>query len=120
MGCKNTDANNFTVYRGDDLGWTLNFRDTNGEPIDISGWLIFFTMKVSKDDSDSEAVLTKTVEAQSGSSDGVIQVTVPGADVNTLVGPYYYDLQFIDLDGQVRTITSGAVTFEKDVTRRTS
>lgn len=120
MGCRNTDANNFTTYRGDDLSFKLNFADTDGVAIDITGWLIFFTLKVSKDDSDSEAVYSKTEEAPSGSTDGTIIISVPGSDLNTLVGPYYYDFQFIDDSGNIRTITSGAITFEKDVTRRTS
>ena len=119
MGCKNTDINNFVTYRGDDLSFKLNFNDTDGDPIDITSWLIFFTLKLDKDDSDSEAVYTKTVEAPSGSSDGIIIVSIPGSDLSTLVGPYYYDFQFIDATGNVRTITSGAITFNKDITRRT-
>jgi len=120
MGCKNTDTNNFVTYRGDDLSFKLNFADTDGVAIDITGWLIFFTLKLDKDDSDSEAIYSKTIEAPSGSSDGTITVSIPGADLNTLVGPYYYDFQFVDASDNVRTITSGAITFEKDVTRRVS
>lgn len=120
MGCKNTDTNNFTTYRGDDLSFKLKFADTNGAAIDITGWAIFFTLKLSKDDSDSEAALIDTTTAPSGSISGEITINVPGSSLNTFVGPYYYDFQYIDLSGNVRTITSGTITFEKDVTRRVS
>lgn len=120
MVCKNTDTYNIKVFRGDDLSWTFNFNDTNGVAIDITGWLVFFTMKEDKDDSDSEAIYQKIIEAQSGSSDGTITMTIPGEDVNDFVGPYYYDFQFINASGGVHTITSGTISFEKDITRRTS
>ena len=120
MVCKNTDTNNFTTFRGDELSFKLNFNDTNGDAIDITGWEIFFTLKEDKDDSDSEASYQKTIQAPSGSTSGSIIVSVPGEDLQEFVGPYYYDFQYIDLSGNVRTITSGSITFEKDVTRRTS
>jgi len=119
MGCKNTDINNFVTFRGDDLSFKLNFADTDGVAIDITGWLIFFTLKLNKDDSDSEAIYQYTAEMPSGSSAGTKTVTIPGEDLNTLVGPYYYDFQFINASGNVYTVTSGAITFEKDTTRRT-
>jgi len=120
MGCKNTDINNIETFRGDDLAWQLNFNDTNGDPIDITGWTIFFTMKDDRDDSDSEAVYQKTETMPSGSSEGTLLFTVPGEDVNTLVGPYYYDFQFINASGGVNTITRGSISFDKDITRRTA
>jgi hypothetical protein len=120
MGCKNTDVNNFVTYRGDELSFNLIFKDTNDVAIDITGWTIFFTLKLNKDDSDSEAVVSKTITALTDPTHGTTLVTVPHTEVNTLVGPYYYDFQFVDQSGNVRTITSGAVTFEKDVTRRIS
>ena len=120
MGCKNTDVNNFVTYRGDDLSFKFNFADTDGVAIDITSWLIFFTLKLNKDDSDSEAIYQYTAEAPSGSSDGTIIINIPGENLNTLVGPYFYDFQYVDASGNIRTITSGTITFNKDITRRTS
>ena len=74
---------------------------------------------MNKDDSDSEAVVSKTITSLTDPVNGISVVTVPHGEVNTLTGPYYYDFQFKDLDENIRTITSGAVTFEKDITRRT-
>jgi hypothetical protein len=118
MGTYNTDINNFVTFRGDDLSFKLNFADTDGVPIDITGWTIFFTLKLKKDDSDSEAIVSKTITSLTDPLNGISIVTISHTEVNDLVGPYFYDFQFVDLSGNVRTITSGAITFEKDITRR--
>jgi hypothetical protein len=120
MGCSNTDINNFVTFRGDDLSFKLNFADTEGVPIDITGWTIFFTLKLNKDDSDSEALVSKTITTIPDPASGTITVVIPHTEVDDLTGPYYYDFQYKDASDNVRTITSGAVTFEKDITRRTA
>jgi len=119
MGCKNTDIHNFTTFRGDELSYLLDFKDTDGVAIDISGWTIFFTLKNDKDDSDSEAVLQWSQFVPSGST-GLVTMSVPGSELVDCVGPYYYDFQYVDASDNVRTIVTGAITFEKDVTRRTN
>ena len=114
----NTDLNNFTVYRGDDFNVTLNFTDTASEIIPITGWTIFFTLKKKIDDSDSDAIISKTITALTDPTHGVANVTVLASELTTLVGPYYYDFQFENASGGIYTITSGIVIFMKDVTRR--
>jgi hypothetical protein len=120
MGTANTDVNNFVTYRGDDLSFELVFADTDGVPVNITGWTIFFTMKLNKDDSDSEAIISKTITSLTNPTNGKTTVVIPHGEVDELTGPFFYDFQFKDLSDNVRTITSGAITFEKDITRRTA
>ena len=111
--------NNMVVYRGDDFSTQLTFADEEGEPIDITGWKIFFTVKKNKDDSDIKARIAVDVEPTDPTT-GVVLVTVSHTLTSTLAGFYYYDFQFTKADGTVQTITGGGITFERDITRRVS
>ena len=119
MSQTTVQQNNIVVYRGDDWGCQLTFTDTDGMPIDITGWTIFLTIKVNKDDPDDQAVVTKTVPVTVDPQLGKITITVSSAETYNLDGLYYYDFQFKKQDETIQTLTSGGITFEKDITRRT-
>lgn len=111
---------NFTTYRGDDFIINLTFQDDEGDPVDITGWTVFFTLKDDKDLLDSQAIVQKTITVHVDPTDGISQVHVTNTETSTLVGTFYYDLQYKDDHAVVRTLTEGTVTFFEDVTRRTS
>ena len=116
----NTDLNNFVTYRGDDLSFTLNFKDTDDVEIVITGWTIFFTLKKKIDDLDADAIISKTITSLTDPTHGITTVTIPASELTSLAGPYYYDFQFKNASGGIYTITSGIVTFMRDITRRVS
>lgn len=122
MACTLTQlsAQNFTTYRGDDFIIDLTFEDDNGDPVDITGWTIFFTMKSSKDLMDKDAIIQKTVTTHISPTNGQSQVRLTSTDTATLCATFYYDLQYKDDHGVIRTMTAGQITFLEDVTRRTS
>ena len=107
------------VYRGDEFSMQLEFKDENGVVIDITNWTIFFTVKKKLDDPDSAAKISVTI-APSDPTNGIALVTVPNTETDNLSGVYYYDFQFKKADGTIQTLVNGGITFEKDVTRRTS
>jgi len=116
---------NYTVYRGDTFTERLVFTsiDSNGvvTPIDITGWTIFFTIKKSKTDADTSAVIRVTLSDDSFATSpelGIALVEVPASDLDDLLGMYYYDFQMKTLDGKVYTILEGTITFVADISRR--
>jgi len=110
---------NIVVYRGDDFATQLVFTDENEVVIDITGWLIFFTVKKKATDPDSNAKISVTIPPTEPLL-GVALVTVSNTITDELRGLYYYDFQFKKADGTVQTLVSGGITFETDITRRTT
>ena len=115
----NTTPNNITVYRGDDFSTKIVFNDTNGVPINLTGWEFFFTIKLRVGDPDSVAIVTVT-EAPTDPLNGITQITVSNTITYNLLGSYYYDFQFKNASGNINTITSGTINFISDITRRIS
>lgn len=110
---------NIVVYRGDDFSTQLIFTDDNEDVIDITGWTIFFTVKKKTTDPDSSAKISVTIPP-SDPTNGIALVTVSHTITDALKGLYYYDFQFRKADGTIQTLINGGITFEVDVTRRTS
>ena len=111
---------NYTVFRGDDWEKLLKFVDKNDQPINITGWTIFFTLKKRKTDEDASAVIKKTITSFNNPADGEVLLSISASELNELLGEYYYDIQIKKADGRILTIISGIITFETDITRRTS
>lgn len=116
----NTAFSNIVVYRGDDWQTGITFTDSNGALVDITGWTVFLTVKKNKDDTDAQAIITRTIFVPVTPPGSRIDITIPNTETTLLAGMYFFDYQYKKADGTIQTITSGTVTFEKDITRRTS
>ena len=114
----NTDQNNYKVFRGDDFAVQLVFTDTDNGAIDIANWTISLTFKEDKDDTDEQSILHKDFSDFPNPKLGIALVTVSHTDTINLSGTYFYDFQLKKADDTIQTITSGSVTFERDITRR--
>lgn len=114
-----TYGNAITVYRGDDRVFTLTFTNSSGVAIDISNYTIFFTVKSSFNDTDANAVISKTVTSHSDPTHGITTVTLAAADTDTKTpGAYIYDIQTKDGSGKIFTAQVGDFILESEVTRR--
>lgn len=115
-------SNNFQFHRGDTKPFVLAFTTVAGVPIDITGSILWITIKRSVDDLDVNAVIQKKVtfpETQE-SADGLGSITL-GSDETRLIDPgiYLYDMQYV-IPGDppiVSTIISGRISILPDVTR---
>jgi len=112
---------NFEGVTGDDFNLNLAFTDANGAAVNISGWgTIKATFKLRKSLLDAATgVVQKTATVTSGAG-GTATVTLSKTDTASMVGSYYYDVQYIDGSGNIKTAMSGVITFTRDVTRATS
>ena len=95
------------------------FKDEDEVVIDITGWTIFFTVKKRETDSDDRAMISVTIPPTEPLL-GIALVTVSNTITDELKGLYYYDFQFKKADGTIQTLVSGGITFETDITRRTT
>ena len=111
-------SRNLYLTRGDDKYYILTFTDSNGDPIDITGWIIFFTVKRDLDDTDDEALIKKDITSHTDPTNGQTRIHLTNDDTD-LIGSYYYDIQVKKSDGTIITILEGAITFKKDITQRT-
>jgi len=113
----------FPFYRGDTVRIPLEFAtytddtQTTTEPIDITGYLIFLTLKSSIEDSDEDAAVQVITSAHEDAEGGISEIVIPASLTGTLTpGKFYYDIQTVTPAGDVTTIECSKVTVYKDVT----
>lgn len=105
---------NFKQPRGDTFSLPINFGQ------DITGWIMYLTLKKSIDDLDADAVISKDISVHTTPSTGATLVTITAAETANLLGTYVYDIQYKDTSGNIATLIEGTIQFDKDVTRRTA
>ncbi|CAM3844667.1 hypothetical protein [Parendozoicomonas haliclonae] len=108
-------------YRGDTRPYTVSLRDEADTPIDISGWVLSCTMKLSTEQPDSEAPVrvSNTISSADGVA-GVAPVVLPKEQTqNLLATVYQIDFQLESPEGAVTTLFAGEVEVLADVTRGT-
>jgi hypothetical protein len=114
----NYDASNITTFRGDDLAFDVVFEDCEEVPVDVTGWTLFFTIKVNRHDTDSTAVFAKEYHNTFNPTAGLITVFMSHSETDVLNGTYFFCIQIKKADGTIQTITRGGISFLQDVTRR--
>jgi len=108
---------NFQFVRGDDQVLALEFK-LDGVPKDITGWTVFFTVKKNVGDLDTDAVIKKEITTHTDPTNGKTEIPVLDTETDPLDGVYFYDVQYKDTLGIIKTVMLGNMTFVKDVTRR--
>ena len=119
MSTRNFDLK---LVRGDTFDWVLTFKKA-GIPIDITGWKVFFTIKLvtayKEDNDDNSTIYKKTYDITNGTSGQVELLIIPEESTKFEPGNYKYDIQYIDTTDKVETPFIGDFIVEADVTRRT-
>jgi len=109
-----------SFYRGDDISFDVVFRDPNdnNNPLDITGWIVSFTIKKSNSDPDAKAVIQKDFKDFVTPTNGTASISVSHTETASLKGGYFYDIQAKRADDIVFTVVSGSIDFDEDTTRR--
>ena len=107
------------LVRGDDKLLELQF-SRDDVPIDITGWTVFFTMKLAtdKDLTDASAILKKNITSHTDPTNGITQLSIDHEETAPLDANYIYDIQTKDTLGKITTVLIGQVIVEMDITRR--
>ena len=106
-----------SIYRGDDKDFTLIFK-TNGVPIDITGWKIYFTVKRSKDDIDDVAIIKKDWITHSDPTNGKSTFSLTNTETEITPAMYISDFQIKKPDGKIKTLKVLPFEIYTDITRR--
>ena len=106
------------LYRGDDYPIPLAFTK-NGEPEDITGWKIYFTVKHLDSDTDDDAVIKYDITDHSDPTNGKSLIFLTNGETGDILpGKYVYDIQYKKDNGTVKTIMKGKLRVLQDVTKR--
>lgn len=105
-------------YRGDTQTYNITMKDSAGLPLNISGGTIWFTMKLNASDTDVQAVIQKSVTEHIDAVNGLSRVVLSASDTDVLLPntKYFYDFQYVDSFGNVKTILQGKVKILQDIT----
>lgn len=111
--------NKLSAFRGDT--YTLNIKiENDAGPINITGWTLFFTLKEKVTDPDFDALISKIETTHTNAAAGESLFVLFDSETDDLVHDYFWDVQWKKPDGSIKTIAKGIITFDTDVTIRTS
>jgi len=119
MSCSHPISYNLQIVRGDDKVYSIQFKDDAEVPIDITGWTVFFTVKRELKDTDTNALIKKTITTHTSPTNGITEISLTPTDTNYF-GNFYFDIQIKKTDNSIHTVIIGTVEFIRDVTNRTS
>jgi hypothetical protein len=109
-------TDNLEFIRGDNFTFNVTVLDTDGNAIDLTDTLLYFTAKYSPYDPDDEAVLHKTVGP--GDNHGVLTVNFTSEETENMEpGSYWWDVQLIK-DYVVTSTKRRLFKVVGDITRR--
>lgn len=116
-----TQRNLANLVRGDD--WIIKIVvSSDGNPLDITGFTYWFTLKLNVDDADPGALQISfnpdTATSPTEASQGILYIKVNKSLTDSIdAATYNYDLQQVDNAGTVQTLLIGKVKVVKDITR---
>ena len=108
------------VYYNNDKTINLQFNDSTGSAIDITGWTVRFTVKDKSDldNNDTKAVIKKDVTSHSDPTNGQTSVTLTDTDTSIEPQLYKYDIKFETATGSETTFIEGDFKVLSGVTNR--
>lgn len=113
---------NISHIRGDDFTYEITLTDSDREPLDITGYTGFFTVKSAYDEdiTDASAVISEEWTSHTSPTTGVTTLSVAGATMKITAGDYYYDIQLVSGGGAITTTHYGVLTILSEATVRIS
>lgn len=112
-----------TVIRGDSASFSIYFKDSAGDPIDITGWTVWFTVRKKKPGAsivnDDDADISKEITAQASFATGQAIVELSPEETDLDYGSYFYDVQYKKIDGTIKSADAGKYISQADITRST-
>jgi hypothetical protein len=108
-----------TIRQGSTYRLPIIWKDSNGEPINLTGYVARMQVRPGVCSPDVIVELTTANgRITLGGSTGTIDLEIPATVTAAITdGCGVYDLELESSDGTVTAILAGAVTFEREVTR---
>lgn len=114
MATKNLSIERF---RGDTYGNIFKITDSNGDPIDITGYTFKLTVNSQKDPTDTLTQLFQLTGTLVSPSLGTVKFAPNGTQANQDPGTYFFDIQMTDGTGAIQTVALGKYVFLQDITK---
>lgn len=113
------------LTRGDDRTLELTIVDKEGAAVNLTDTYLWFTAKVSLNDSDDEAVIFKTTGGGgitiTDASGGLAEITLAPIDTINIPGrqslTLFWDLQSKSSSDKITTLDGGTMVIKAGVTR---
>jgi len=83
--------------------------DSDGAPVDITGWTIYFTVKEKMNDTDANAKISRTVTTHTEPTNGKTLIELTVSDTDIPAGNYYYSIDSKDDDDNEQVLFYGRV-----------
>lgn len=104
---------NLFIDQGATYATKLNITDTNGAPVDLTGYTAAAQIRKHYTSSNSVSFTATTTAAT-----GAVTLSLSAnATANLYAGRYVYDVELVDSQGRVSRIVEGIVTITPNVTR---
>lgn len=107
------------ITKRDDSEFELTFTDKDGDPINLEGCTVFFTVKRNPTDPDDDAVIAKEITEFAYGDQGIANLIIDRDEANISVGDYYFDLQLKNTDDKIMSSSVGKFMVNQDITIRT-
>lgn len=95
--------------------YELVFEQENGQAQDITGWTIYFTVKVQVKDPDSSAVISQVITTHSDPLKGKTLIELTPDDTDITAGNYYHSVDFKNTLDQTGVLFTGKLKIQKAV-----
>ena len=118
----NVTTANLKFFKGANKVYPLTF--TKDEAVvDITNWVVLFTVKAKMDDTDAEASISHDIGINkdyehTNPTAGESAISLGAVDTNLTPGNYYYDITIKKDAGDVVPIVGGILTVIQRVTLR--
>jgi hypothetical protein len=105
MNCTITSP---SIHIGDDKSLELEFTNSDGTAVDITGWTVYFSIKSSIQDSDTDAIFNTEIMEHSDPENGKTEIVITsGESKEFTAGVFIYGIRIKDDEDKIQTITKG-------------
>lgn len=107
----------FTLDAGTDTDVTFTYNDTDGNPINLSGYSADMELKSAPGGSTALTLSTGNGKIALGGAAGTVTVSFSSTDSTSLTLPtYVYDIELTDGSSLVTRLVQGTITVSPEVT----
>ena len=109
-----------SIYKKDYKDITVTVKDANGDPINITGYTFWLTVKIRETDPDEDAVIQKKVTSHTNPSAGITTFSLDTDDTDIDAKDYQYDIQMKATSGAITTLLRGTFIILQEITQATT
>ena len=111
---------NLDFQKGDDHIYNITIEsviDGVSTPVDLTGYTVYFTVKINHTDPDIEAIIKKEQATHIDPTNGKTTIVIAASDTaNLTLRKYFYDMEWVDDSDKTRTFLKGVWALKYEVT----